>query len=59
MNSLLILNVGGLSLLFVGNLLITDALGRWGGKNLKSMKIGNAIQAIGFMISLLAIFLAV
>lgn len=59
MNLALIFNLLGLTLLFVGNSLVTYTVGKWGGRNMKQFKIGNTLQAIGFIISLLAIFASV
>jgi hypothetical protein len=55
----LILNIIGLSLLFVGNSLVTYIIGKWGGRNMRQFKIGNTVQAIGFIVSLSAIFISV
>lgn len=55
----IILQIIGLILLFVGNLLISDAVTRWGAKTTKQWKIGNFIQALGFIFSLFATFLLI
>ena len=55
----LILNVIGLTLLFIGNSLVTYTVGKWGGRNMKQFRIGNIVQSIGFIVSLLAIFMSV
>lgn len=59
MIALFILQIVGLSLLFIGNLLISDSVTRWGAKSTKQWKFGNIFQSIGFIISLIAIFLTV
>ena len=56
MNWPLIFNLMGLTLLFIGNALVTHTVGKWGGRNMKQFSIGNTVQAAGFIISLLAIF---
>jgi hypothetical protein len=55
----LVFNLIGLTLLFIGNSLVTYTVGKWGGRNMKQFRIGNTIQVIGFIISLLAIFSAI
>lgn len=54
----IVLNVIGLTLLFVGNSLVTYTVGKWGGRNMRQFKQGNTIQAVGFVISLIAIFIS-
>lgn len=55
----LTLNVIGLTMLFIGNSLVTYTVGKWGGRNMKQFKIGNVVQSIGFIMSLVAIFMSV
>lgn len=55
----LILNVIGLTFLFVGNSLVTYTVGKWGARNMKHFKIGNTVQIFGFIFSLIAIFISV
>lgn len=52
----LVFNLIGLTLLFIGNGLVTYTVGKWGARNMPQFKIGNALQSIGFAVSLLAIF---
>lgn len=59
MDLAVIFNLLGLTLLFVGNAFVTYTVGKWGGRNMKQFQIGNTLQAIGFIISLLAIFASV
>ena len=51
------LNVVGLILLFIGNQLITNALTRYDASTTKWWKIGVPLQNVGFILSLLGIFL--
>jgi hypothetical protein len=53
---MIILNILGITLLFIGNVLITYTIGKWGGRNMKQFRIGNVLQATGFAVSLIAIF---
>lgn len=55
--TLLIIQISGLVLLFVGNLFISDAVTKWDTKTLKGWKIGNFLQILGFVISLFALFM--
>ncbi len=52
----LIFNLLGLTLLFIGNSLVTYTVGKWGGRKMIQFKLGNTIQAVGFVVSLLAIY---
>lgn len=52
----LVFNLLGLTLVFIGNALVTYTVGKWGGRNMKQFRIGNTVQAVGFVVSLLAIF---
>lgn len=56
MDWFLVFNLFGLTLLFVGNFLVTHTIGKWGGRKMKQFKIGNTLQAVGFVVSLLSIF---
>jgi hypothetical protein len=58
MNWALFINLVGLSLLFIGNLLVTDVLGRYGAHGLPAYKWGNRMQGLGFIVSLLGIYLS-
>ena len=53
-----ILNILGISLLFIGNLLVTDAVTKWSAHKNPKYVWGNKIQGVGFIISLTAILIA-
>lgn len=53
----LVVNVLGLVFLFVGNLFVTDALGKWGAHKLPGYKWGNRLQGVGFVLSLVGVFI--
>lgn len=55
--SLLILQATGLALLFIGNILISDAATRYDARTSWRWKSGNLLQILGFILSLLSIFL--
>ncbi len=55
MRTAMIFNLIGITLLFIGNMLVTYTVGKWGGRNMNQFKWGNTLQTIGFAISLLAI----
>lgn len=54
----IVLNIVGLTLLFIGNLLVTDALGRYNAHGLPGYKWGNRLQGFGFMVSIFGVFLS-
>jgi hypothetical protein len=53
------LNIIGLSLLFIGSSLVTNVVGKWGGRKDSKFKWGSRIQTVGFVTSLVGILLTV
>jgi len=56
--TLLILQLLGLVLIFIGNIFISDAVTRWGAKKTRQWKYGNILQITGLILSLLSILLS-
>lgn len=51
----LTLSAVGLIYLFIGNLFLTDALGKWNSRNQWTYRYGNIMQGIGFILSLIGL----
>ena len=54
-----LINIAGLVLLFIGNMLVTDSITRFDAKTSSKFKLGNRFQGVGFIISIIGLLLNV